>query len=232
MNFDDLKDRLQSELKQLWEKIQDSSAYNQARDRFENLSPFGQKASLIGAVFLVLAFFFSIPWGFYSNSSLHEEEFLASRNLIKDLFKAQREAQEAPQLMMAPSPDSLKMQIENSLKAFQLLPDQIKGVEVSSEKTSLLAENLVQGFVKVSLAKLNLRQINDIGYQLQSLNPNVKIKDLSIEPSLSQPKYFDASFRLVALKIPEPPPLAEILPEAEAQDPAQKKPSRPRGGNQ
>jgi hypothetical protein len=35
MNFDDLKDNLKSQLGQTWSRIEESSFYNQMRDRFE-----------------------------------------------------------------------------------------------------------------------------------------------------------------------------------------------------
>ena len=230
MNFDDLKDQLISQSRQAWEKFQESSLYNQARDRFENLSPLGQKLSLIGFSVSIVMIFLSIPWGSYSNASGHVDEFVASRNLIRDLFKVNRESQESPQLISAPSAQSLKTQIEATLISFQLLPEQLKGVELINEKSQLIPDNLMQGQIQVQLAKLNLRQITDIGYQLQSQNPSVKVKDMSIEINSQNPKYFDVTYKLAALKIPEPPPL--LPPDSETKTPNRKNSEKSKDGDE
>ncbi len=44
MNFQDIKEQVLQQLKDLLEKIQESSAYNELKDRYENLTPRNQKA--------------------------------------------------------------------------------------------------------------------------------------------------------------------------------------------
>ena len=44
--FEDIKEKMKGEAQQLWGKIQESSAYNQLKDRFQNLSPAAQKVIL------------------------------------------------------------------------------------------------------------------------------------------------------------------------------------------
>jgi hypothetical protein len=203
LNLDDIKDQVSHSLRQSWEQLQESSFFNQLKDQFENLSPIAQKLTSIGIIFLVFLIFFSLPWGSYSQSKDYVSEFETKRNIIRDLLKVSREASDNPDIPVPPSLDSARMLIDNSLKVAQLLPEQIKGIETISEQSKLIPANMSSGMLKVSLAKLNLRQIVDLGYQMQALNASLKVKDMSIEPNLQNQKYFDVVFKLIALNVPQ-----------------------------
>ncbi|MNY66926.1 hypothetical protein D3C86_2044270 [compost metagenome] len=56
--------------------------------------------------------------------------------------------------------------------------------------------------VQVNLAKLNRRQVIDLGYQFQSLNPSVKLKDMVMTANREDSRYFDVFYKLVALAVP------------------------------
>ena len=202
MNLDDLKERVTSEAKMLWERVEESSAYNQMRDRYENMTPSMQKLSVVGASALVGLVILSIPYSYYSASTAYEHEFESKRSTIRELLKVSREASEAPALQQAPTMDALKSMIDNQIQNAHFLPEQIKGTEVLGESTKLIPQNLTAGVVQVRLAKLNLRQVLDFGYQLQSLNPSVKVKDMIMTANREDTRYMDVVFKLVALAVP------------------------------
>lgn len=208
MNLDDLKDNLKSQLGQTWSRIEDSSTYNQLKDRFENLTPQRQKLTLMGIGVLLAFLILMIPFSYYSDSSQSVSDFEDKRNLIRELLKASREASEAPDLPPAPPAEMLRGTIEGQLKAANLLPEQMRGVQVASADTGLVPRALLESGIMVSLAKLNLRQIVDIGYSLQSISPSVKMNDVNITANAEDSKYFDAEFHLVSLAVPQmaPPP--------------------------
>ena len=58
MALEDVKEKIQTELKNQWEQFQETSLYIQTKERFENLSPVMQKLSLIGVSILFLYLFF------------------------------------------------------------------------------------------------------------------------------------------------------------------------------
>lgn len=223
-NIDDLKDQFGSSLRQSWEQFQESSLYNQLKDRYENLTPLAQKLSIIGIVLLFGLIVFSIPWGFYSQSSQYVSDFESKRNIIRDLLKVSREAHDNPDIPVPPLLESAKSQIDTSLKAAQLIPEQMKGIEILTEKSDLVPSTLSNGVLRVSLAKLNLRQIVDLGYQMQAINSSLKMKDLLIEANLQNPKYFDVVFKLIALNVPQEPLPAPPEPEEPKGKNARKKP--------
>lgn len=203
MNLDDLKDRFQSEGRQLLEKIQDSSIYNQMMDRYENLSPVMQKITLAGLGVAITAGVLSIPYDSYNLSKDYEQEFVGKRDVIRDLLKTAREAQSVPNITLAPTVDLLRSMVQNQLTNAQLIPEQIVSVSTTQSNSKIIPAKLASGAIEVKLAKMNLKQVVDIGYQLQGLNSSVKMKDLTIQPNAQDSRYMDVTYRMVALAVPD-----------------------------
>ena len=214
MNFDDLKENLLNSLRSIWERISESSIYNQGKDRFENLSPRAQKAVLAIAGIVVVAIILSFPLMNYTESNTYVAEFEEKRATIRELLKVTREASDVPDLPQPPALDQLKNLADTQMKNANLLPEQIKSVEVGAAASKLIPQNLSSGSLTVSLSKLNLRQVIDLGYQLQALNSSVKMQDMIITATREDAHYFDVVYKLIALavpsaiSIPEPEPIA------------------------
>ncbi|AFY01272.1 hypothetical protein [Bdellovibrio bacteriovorus] len=204
-SFDDLKEKLVSDARVTWERIQESGAYNQLRDRYENMTPAMQKLTLVGGVALVSLIILSIPYGKYTQSTEYVGEFESKRMTIRELLKVSRESSDVPQIPQAPSMDMIRNNIDNQIKAANLLPEQIKGTEIQDNNSNLVPKNLTEGLLQVSLAKLNIRQVLDLGYQFQSINPSVKMKDMVMTANREDNRYFDVVYKMVALAVPAAP---------------------------
>lgn len=214
MTFEDMKERFQTEGRALLDKIQDSSAYIQLRERYENLSPNKQKLTLLALTAVVLFLVFEMPIGYFSSSSEAVSTFEDRRQLIRDMMKVTRDKQEAPQIAVPPDLNSLKSVIDSQLQAARLLPGQIRSNEVAAESVNLIQGNLLQGVLKISLLQLNLRQVLDLGFQLQSVSPSVKMTDLQMEANPKDPRYYDVTYKLAVLNVPnEPEAVAEEAPQ-------------------
>jgi hypothetical protein len=209
MNLDDLKDRLASDLRQTSERLQESAIFNQLRDRYENMSPSMQKLTVVGASALIAFVILSFPYGNFSTSTENVSEFESKRMTIRELLKVSREASEVPEIPAAPPVSSLRATIENQIKSANLLPEQIKGTQELHGDSGVIPKSLAEGVLQVNLAKLNLRQVLDLGYQFQSISTSVKLKDMSINANREDGRYFDVVYKLVTLAVPaapEPPP--------------------------
>nr|BFD67359.1 hypothetical protein HAGR004_23810 [Bdellovibrio sp. HAGR004] len=204
-SLDDLKERFIADSRATWERLQESTAYNQMRDRYENMTPAMQKLTLIGGVALVTLLVLSIPYGKYTQSTEYVGEFESKRMTIRELLKVSRESSDVPQIPQAPSMDMIRNNVDNQIKAANLLPEQIQGTEIQENNSNLVPKNLTEGLLQVSLVKLNLRQVLDLGYQFQSINPSVKLKDMIMTANREDGRYFDVVYKLVALAVPAPP---------------------------
>lgn len=210
MNFDDLKDKFATDARATWDRIQESAAFNQMRDRYENMTPSMQKLTLYGGVAVVALVILSIPYSYYSASTASVEDFEGKRMTIRELLKVSRESSEVPNIQPAPPIDVLRSNVEMALKNANLLPEQMKGTDVGANTSALIPANLLEGVLSVRLAKLNLRQVVDLGYKFQSINPSVKMKDMVITANREDNRYFDVVYKLAALAVPAAP---EIPPE-------------------
>jgi len=76
----------------------------------------------------------------------------------------------------------------------------------------LLPGNLSQGVLKVVLSKLNLRQIVDLGFQFQSISSSVKMTDLVMDMSPTDPRYYDVTYKLAILAVPNQMEVVEPEP--------------------
>jgi len=207
MNFEDIKEQIVTSAKQFWEKFQESSTYHQLKDNFENLNPNQQKLVFIGTL---LVSFFVVLWYpvdslFVSNESL--TEYSEKRETIRNLFKTQRELSEMGNLPSSLPADSFKSQVESKFQEMRLIPSQIKSVEVSAPNSQLIAPQFSEGGLNVTLNQLNIRQVVEVGSFLQSLSPTLKMVDLLMNTFPQDERYYNVTYRLVALKIPkyEPP---------------------------
>jgi hypothetical protein len=212
MNFQDLRDNLLAQFKILMDRAEESAAYQQLKDRYENLNPNMQKAVTISAVVVIVLIFVSSPWGSLMQSVSNIDDFLARRGLIRELLKTAKEANEVPEIPVPPPMDSLKSRIQTELQASRVMQDLIKSVETVPVGSKLFPQELSDGTVEVVVNKLNLKQIVDVGQQLTAISPSVKMKDMIMNANAEDERYYDVIYRLIVLKVPE---IIEPLPDPE-----------------
>lgn len=201
--MDDLKERLSSDLKSVLERVQESSLFIQIREKYENLTPPKQKLSIIVISLTLVYLVFSIPFSYYSVSNEHVAAFEDKRQLIRDMLKVARDSKDLPNIAIPPDLATLRSQIQGLLESDRLVPTQIVSVENAVTTSKLIPNNLSQGSVNVNLSQLNLRQVVEIGHQLQSINQSIKMTDLDIRANSKDSRYFDVIYKLVVLAIPQ-----------------------------
>lgn len=218
--LEELKDQIVSSAKSTWEKIQESEAYNQLNDKYQSLSPTGQKTTQALVALMIAGFVFYSPISQLQISGELLTQFEDKRSLIRDLFKTYRESSSHLQMPPAPQSPELISSIQSSLQSAKLIPEQIISVDASQAEGRLIPSSLQQAVVEVKLAKLNLRQVVDIGLQLANISQAVKVKDMLMQANAEMAGYFDVSYKLYALKVPE------TLPEPPPEPVSKKKPSK------
>ncbi|MBK7963802.1 MAG: hypothetical protein IPK04_22965 [Bdellovibrionales bacterium] len=198
----DLKDNIVGSASQLKDRILESSTFNQLKDRYENLSPFGQKGALVATILIFLVLLFYWPLSSLSSSFDYVNEFEGKRDLIRELLKVTKEASELPALPQAPPLAQVQMTLENYVRDANLLPEQFRGVTQIRTNSKLIPESRSQGSVKAEFSKLNLRQIVQLSSQMQNLGASVKMSSLRIEANSELSQYFDLVLTFTSLKVP------------------------------
>ena len=211
--LEEIRDQIKNRSVESWEKFKETEIYQKLSDRYQTLSPSGQKIVKFLAVFFVILIVVFIPMSQLSVSKEMVAQFEQQRQLIRDMFKTYRESSSNALLSQPPNSDTLIGSVNSLLQSEQLIPEQIQGVALGSSEGRLIPQNLLNEVIDIRLAKLNLRQVVDIGTKLSNISQAVKLKDILMNANTELAGYFDVTYKLYALKVPAPP--TEIPPEPE-----------------
>lgn len=193
------------------QQVLDSPAFNQLKDRYENLSPSGQKMVVLVGVLLIVFVLLFIPLTNLTVSQTSMSGFEDKRNLVRDLYKTYRESSATPDIETPPPVMVIKSSIESIIEKAELLPEQKLGIREATAEGRLIPQSMLSGVLDIQLVKLNLKQIVDIGSSLVAISNSIKMKDLSIIANREDTRYYDVTYKLYVLKVPEQQP--EITPE-------------------
>lgn len=206
MTLDDLKDQMKERSVELWSRIESSPLYSNLKEKFETQTPNVQKVIIAGTISLAALFLLSFPLSDLNESSTNIEKYNEDRSLLRSLLRASRLASEAASVPAAYSAADLKAQAQGQLNSFALKPEQLGGIidlDLTALGTPLAPNSIHQSGVGVSLKKLNLKQIIDIGFELQKINPSVKIAGMEVAASTPDTHYFDVLFKLIIFSMPD-----------------------------
>ncbi|MCB0349748.1 MAG: hypothetical protein KDD38_01110 [Bdellovibrionales bacterium] len=206
MALDDLKDKIKEQAAETWSRIESSPLYNNLKEKFETQSPGVQKAIVSGVAIFIALILLSFPISDINSSSTSIEDYDSSRSLLRSLLRASRLASEASSVPPPFSVADLKAQVQSQLGSFALKPEQVGGVidlDINSLGTPLAPKTINQSGIGVSLKKLNLKQVVDIGFEFQKLNASVKIAGMEIAAGTPDPHYFDVLYKLIIFTMPE-----------------------------
>jgi hypothetical protein len=203
--LDDFKERLKADLERTSERFQNSSAYASMKDSYDNLSPTKQKLTLFGTLGIVLLILLLLPQGTYEMSTDYEKNFIEVRDNTRGFLRAFRNSGDLPDVDIPPPVESVKSQIQNQALGARLIPEQIGPVQSSIPGQGLVSSELIEGEFKVNYKKLNLKQIVDLGAQMQNISGSVKMRAVDINANPEDPRYLDVVFTVAVLKVPKDP---------------------------
>lgn len=206
MNFDDIKDQLREQVNALWSKIQESSLYNNLREQYDSLPQIAQKLIMFFAGFIAVFIVLSIPYSYIDSAGVMIEEYDEHRTLLRDLLRIGRVAREPSPLPADMEPTELTQQVERKIAEMALIPEQIVGIQPLGDMPAgnLAPRVLRQSGVSLTVKKLNLNQIIDLGYRLQNISPAVKISGVDISANREDNHYYDMMMKVVSFSLPAP----------------------------
>ena len=211
--LEDLKDRVKATATRIGEQIQESEAYAKMQDRYQSLSSTGQRLVWIVSVLVVALVILFYPLSKITTSQDLITSFEEKRSLIRDLFKTYRESSGQSSVQVPPPQDTLRNAVETILTVANLIPEQRVGMIQGAPEGRLIPASLVSHVLEVKLAKLNLKQIVDIGTSITGISDSVKMKDMIIAAHAQDTRYYDVTYKLYSLNVPEP--TQELPPEPE-----------------
>lgn len=205
MGFEDIKDRVRETAQAQWNSFQETSAYIQAKEKYDDLPTLAQWGVKIAAGVITILLVLVLPLSWLSTGSEQIVFFEDNRNLIKDYLKTAKGLQNLPEVIPQLSPADVKGKVDPIVQGMNLLPEQIKETRentfTAESGSQLIPGTLVRQGVEVHLSKLNLTQSVDLAYKLQALGEGLKLLGLEIERSPNETHYYDAKFRVVSFSV-------------------------------
>ncbi|MBX3022403.1 MAG: hypothetical protein KF799_12085 [Bdellovibrionales bacterium] len=205
MAFEGLQENLKERWAELSAKVQESSAFNTLRERFESQTPPVQKAIVIGGAALAALFLLSFPLGYLSTASDNMMQFEENRQMIQGLLRASRISKEASPLPPPLDPGMLRSQVERVLREKQLVPEQMGEMAPlpgTPANAALAPASVVQNGLAAQIKQLTLNQIVDIANSFQNQGPGTKLIGFDIVQTAGQTHYYDLILRVVNFGLP------------------------------
>lgn len=204
MAFEDLREQLKDRASEALAKLQETSAYNTLRERYESQTPPVQKAMIAGGLALAAFIVLSFPMSYISSSSDALAQAEENRELIQGLLHASRSAKEPSPLPPPMSVDTLKSNVERVLRENGLLPDQIGQMNPIPEQATagLAPAGVVTTGLAVMVKKLNVQQVLDIGNLIQNMAPGTKLIGADVFQSAGTTHYYDMTLQILNFGLP------------------------------
>lgn len=206
MNLESIKERLLERWNLIWEKIRDSDSYIQIKERYQSLSSSMQKV-VNGVVVLVgVLIVLAIPLSLLSASSESVETFENNVRLVRDFYRVQRELQTTPMVPATPPASQIANQVQSIVQAAGLSAEQISGPrEITPERepdNALQPPGITEHGAEITLMKLNVRQVADLGAKLSQMAQGLHLTSLDLKANGENDHYFDVIFRVTGFSVP------------------------------
>ena len=128
MNFDDIKDRLRELFQTVSGRVRESPAFVQLMEKYADLNPKAQKAALIGVGATFALLMLILPSCVFMSAGTSLDDFESKKQLMRDLYRINREASALPPPPMSMSAGDLRNRIQNEIGMAGLQPDQLGAV--------------------------------------------------------------------------------------------------------
>lgn len=225
MAFEDLKDRLSEQAQGYWSRIQESSIYIQLHEKYADLNPTSQKIVLVVSSLVLALITLMIPWSYISSSQQSVADFEMNKIILRDLYRVSRASAALEGAPPQVDPTQLVSRAQSQLGTMALQAEQIEKVipvdnALGGPGIPGVPKQVQQKGIEVTLRKLNLRQVIEIGYQLLTLQPGLKMTGLTVTATASDPHYFDAIYKVISFSLPSP--AADVKPAPKRGTPPRK----------
>jgi hypothetical protein len=173
MNLEEIRDRVKETFQTQWQKFQETATYAQFKEKYDDLPSTQQTLLKLAASLVGLSILIFPPYSWYQSSANNLASFEENRGLLKQILHVGRQMQETPEIIPQLSTAEVKSRITGVVGTLQLMPDQLKGMVEgpfpARPDSRLIPKQLTPQGVDLTLDRLNLRQVVDLVFRIQSL---------------------------------------------------------------
>lgn len=205
MAFESLREQLNEKWSELSAKIQETSAFNTAREKYESQTPSVQRAIVLGGLAIAALIILSFPMSYISSSSDYLGAFQDNRSLIQGLLHASRSAKETPPLPPPMPYEALRSNVDRTLREKGLVADQIGDMQAIPNNTPngvVVPAAIVQTGLAVQVKKINVTQIIELANAIGNMGAGNKLIGMDIVQSMGQTHYYDVILKVMNYGLP------------------------------
>lgn len=204
MAFENLREQLKEKWSEFSAKIQETSAFNSAREKYESQTPAVQRAIIFGALGFVALIILSFPMSYISSSGDYLSQFQDNRNLIQGLLRASRSAKETPPLPPPMPYEALRSNVDRALREKGLLADQIGDMQAIPNTANGIAvpAAIIQTGLAVQVKKINVTQIIELANAIGNMGAGNKLVGMDIVQTQGQTHYYDVILKVMNYGLP------------------------------
>ncbi len=190
-----LIERLVETFKNAAASQQESKYVIAIREKYQELSPTGQRITLWTSIAIVTMMVLYFPASNLMDAMDQSEAFNQRRQSLRELLKVVRDASSSPSMRPVPTEPILKSQVDGQLAQMKIRPDQIKNQP----------GQVPPGFGKVAttqvgykLERVTIRQVIDAIFAIEQGDVATKVTDLQVNADSKDPHYYNAQFNVVS----------------------------------
>jgi hypothetical protein len=189
-----LLENLKERIKVAWAEQQETELYISTKEKFEALPIITQKLIIAGAGLLLVLLFLWWPVSNLIDSMDFNGQFNEQRQVLKELFRIDRDMSSGPNVPTPPTPVSLKSTFDSKIAASGIKSDQIKD---QSEMPPQNVGGADQKGYQYHIAHLTIRQAIDLSYELEHADPSLKLGGLELIAEAQDPHFYEVGIKLV-----------------------------------
>lgn len=202
-----LIDQIKDTLSARFEQFQETDIYIQLKEKYDDLSPFVQKSILFGSIILGFLTVFLTPYGWFSTSQEYVTTYEDNKNMIVNLLEVTQEAKKIPPQAQRITSSEIKSRMDKILSDKGIPKEQIANFSevklTNPPGSTLIPPAIDQNAVELSLKKLTLKQVIDIGYEFDRISPLTKTLVLEMKANSEDNHYYDSLFKVSSFSVPE-----------------------------
>lgn len=188
--FEDLKQKMAEQWKNLESRILESNSFNHLKEKYQSLSLRRQKLIRYSALFLVFSALAYLPLSYFLSSTAYWREFKDKQDISLDLLRMRNKIASS---VFRYSWVQLKMQIRRTAEKYSDVDLKIE------DKESVFSggESVQQVDFKIRMDHLNVKQAVRLGVELHDL-PQTRLEAVTMEENKAHPKHYDVTYQLRA----------------------------------
>ena len=202
MDLNAIKARLSQDLLETRSRIEQSTAFQQLRAKWDTLEPQQQKGIQIATPFLLVLILILPTYSRWSESTSNLEAYEEKKELMRTLMLTQKEITELPQIANPSGLEALRLRIQSEALENGLLPEQKQSIQTLTADSLQVpySSKIIEGVLEIPLFQITIKQLVQLATQIEQISPQLRVENMNLSQDPKLAGYLNATLQVVVLK--------------------------------